>query len=75
MQSNAGESSGAQPIAPGVAAKPQMAESAATIDSAVLGTLDVALFRALRKLGTPKQRICSSLWLSYEEYDELSRLI
>jgi hypothetical protein len=52
-----------------------MAESVATIDSAVPDTLDVGLFRALRRLGTPKQRICSSLWLSYEEYDELCRLI
>ena len=75
MQSNGRESCGAQPNVPGVAATPPTVESAATIDSAVLDTVDLALFRALRKLGTPKQRICSSLWLSYAEYDELSRLI
>ncbi len=50
-------------------------DSAGTIDSAVLDRLDIGLFKALRKLDTPKQRVCSALWLSYAEYDELSRLI
>jgi hypothetical protein len=36
-------------------------------------TLDVGLFRALHKIGASKQRICSALWLSYEEYDLLSK--
>ena len=45
------------------------------IDRAVLAGLDIGLFKALRKLDTPKHRVCSALWLSYEEYDELSRLL
>jgi len=44
-------------------------------DSSILDNLDVGLFKALRKLDTPKQRICSACWLSYEEYDEVSKLI
>lgn len=47
----------------------------ATIDRAVLERLDVALFKALRKIDAPKQRVCSALWLSYAEYDELSKLL
>lgn len=45
------------------------------IDRMTLARLDLGLFRALRKLGTPKQRICSALCLSYAEYDEILKLI
>ena len=38
-----------------------------------LSEVDMRLFRALHKLNAPKQRICSALWLSYAEYDELSK--
>lgn len=75
MRANAGMGCATKQTEPGMEASPGVLESAATIDNTVLDTLDVGLFRALRKLGTPKQRICSSLWLSYAEYDELSRLI
>ena len=40
-------------------------------NSVQLSDVDMRLFRALRKLNAPKQRICSALWLSYTEYDEL----
>jgi len=43
-------------------------------ESAALAGLDIGLFRALRKLDTPKGRVCSAMWLSYAEYDELSKL-
>lgn len=36
-----------------------------------LSDVDLRLFRALRRVNAPKQRICSALWLSYAEYDEL----
>ncbi len=42
------------------------------IDPATLTHLDYGLFRALVRLGTSKQRICSALCLSYAEYDHLS---
>ena len=42
-------------------------------NSVQLSDVDMRLFRALRKLNAPKQRICSALWLSYAEYDELSK--
>ncbi|MCB1700153.1 MAG: hypothetical protein H6985_15695 [Pseudomonadales bacterium] len=44
-------------------------------DSKLLESLDVGLFRALRKLGAPRSRICSALWLSYAEYERLCKLI
>ncbi len=36
-----------------------------------LSDVDLRLFRAMHKVNAPKQRICSALWLSYAEYDEL----
>ena len=57
----------------GVAA-PAVPGRAGSTDSAALAGLDIGLFRALRKLDTPKSRICSAMWLSYAEYDEISKL-
>lgn len=50
---------------------PVPAGTEAAVDSQTLERLDIGLFRALHKLGTSKQRICSALWLSYAEYDQL----
>jgi hypothetical protein len=44
-------------------------EDAFTMDPLTLAQLDYGLFRALLRLGTSKQRICSALCLSYAEYD------
>lgn len=64
-----------QSIDAAVVATPSVLDRRTKPDSSVLDTLDVGLFKALRKLDTPKQRICSACWLSYEEYDEVSKLI
>ena len=58
----------------GGVAKPTVPGRAGSTDSAALAGLDIGLFRALRKLNTPKARICSAMWLSYAEYDEISKL-
>jgi hypothetical protein len=39
------------------------------IDASTLAKLDTGLFRCLLNLGTPRQRVCSALCLSYAEYD------
>jgi hypothetical protein len=45
------------------------------IDPMILARLDTGLLKCLRKLGTPKQRICSALCLSYAEYDGIVELL
>ncbi len=45
------------------------------IDLLTLAKLDLCLFRALRKLGTSRERICSALCLSYAEYDFITHLV
>ena len=75
MQANAGESNDTRKMESGALATSSAQGRDETIDSAVLEKLDVGLFKALRKLDTPKHRVCSALWLSYAEYDELSRMI
>jgi len=45
------------------------------INPMILARLDTGLFKCLRKLGTPRQRICSALCLSYAEYDEIVELL
>ena len=44
----------------------------AVIDPMTLASLDKVLFRCLEKIGTPKERVCSALCLSYAEYDYIS---
>lgn len=45
------------------------------INPMLLARLDTGLLKCLRKLGTPRQRICSALCLSYAEYDEVVELL
>lgn len=47
----------------------------ANIDPATLAGLDIGLFRCLLNIGTPKNRICSALCLSYAEYDYILELV
>ena len=47
----------------------------ADIDPMILARLDTGLLKCLLKLGTPRQRICSALCLSYSEYDEVVELL
>jgi hypothetical protein len=41
------------------------------IDPRVPFSIDVSLFCCLRKLGASRDRICSALLISYEEYEDL----
>jgi hypothetical protein len=43
------------------------------IDPMTLATLDIGLFKCLENIGTSRQRVCSALFLSYAEYDYISR--
>jgi hypothetical protein len=45
------------------------------IDPMILARLDTGLLKCLLKLGTPRQRICSALCLSYTEYDDIVTLL
>jgi hypothetical protein len=45
------------------------------IDPSVLAGLDMGLLKCLRKLGIPRQRICSACGLSYTEYDNIVELL
>jgi hypothetical protein len=42
------------------------------VDHKVLPSIDVGLFCCLRKLGTPRDRVCSALQISNEEYDYIA---
>lgn len=75
MQLDAGKHCTTQTRESGVLVGASGSGNESTVDGVVPDTLDIGLFRALRKLDTPKHRVCSALWLSYAEYDELSRLI
>ncbi|MEM6579853.1 MAG: hypothetical protein AAF699_01200 [Pseudomonadota bacterium] len=48
---------------------------ASKLDPMLLARLDTGLLRCLRKLGTPRQRICSALCISYAEYDDIVELL
>ncbi|MEM8660189.1 MAG: hypothetical protein AAGF35_04820 [Pseudomonadota bacterium] len=48
---------------------------ASKLDPMLLSRLDTGLLRCLRKLGTPRQRICSALCISYAEYDDIVELL
>lgn len=39
-----------------------------------LATLDFGLFRALCRLGTPRDRICSALCISHSDFEHISKL-
>ena len=45
------------------------------IDPRVLLSLDVALFRCLRRLGTSRDRVCAALLISNDEYDYVNAMI
>ncbi len=46
-----------------------------SVDPRVLLSLDVALFRCLRRLGTSRDRVCSALLISGAEYDYVDAMI
>ncbi|MEH6592532.1 MAG: hypothetical protein V7746_19860 [Halioglobus sp.] len=74
MQLDADKNHTVQRIESGGVAATATSHPAGITDNAALAGLDMGLFKALRKLDTPKSRICSAMWLSYAEYDELSKL-
>ena len=74
MQTDVDKKHAIQRTESGGVAAPTVPGRAGSTDSAALAGLDIGLFRALRKLDTPKSRICSAMWLSYAEYDEISKL-
>ena len=47
----------------------------AGIDPEVLAQTDLGLFRSLRKIGASRDRICSSLFLSYAEYEDILKIM
>ena len=59
----------------GVYAQAEPGKFNAAIDPMILARLDTGLLKCLLKLGTPRQRICSALCLSYSEYDEVVELL
>ena len=59
----------------GVMRIPVAAAAEANMDHMTIEGLDEGLFRALRRLGSSKERMCSALCLSYAEYDDISKLI
>jgi hypothetical protein len=44
------------------------------VDLKTLAYLNFGLFKQLRKLGTSKERICSALSLSFDDYDYITQL-
>ncbi len=54
---------------------PRAGVEAPAIDPRVLLSLDIALFRCLRRLGTSRDRVCSALLISNAEYDYVDALI
>lgn len=56
-------------------ASPQAAVRLKSIDPRTLLSIDVALLRCLRKLETPRDRICSALLLSQAEYDYICEML
>ena len=45
-----------------------------SIDPVTLAYLDFGLFKSLFKLGVSRERICSTLTISYEDFDYLRKL-
>jgi len=56
-------------------ARPDADQKLKSVDPKVLLSIDVSLFRCLRKLGTSQERICSALLISNAEYEYVSELI
>jgi hypothetical protein len=54
---------------------PDAVRSPAAIDPRVLLSLDIALFRCLRRLGTSRDRICAALLITTAEYDYVDGVI
>ncbi len=54
---------------------PQAGKEVSSVDPRVLLSLDIALFRCLRRLGTSRDRICSALLISGAEYDYVDAMI
>ena len=75
MQNNTYSNRGNVGLKAGMLSSAFQAANEAGIDPATLSQLDIALFRSLRKIGHPRERICSALCLSYAEYDKLLELI
>lgn len=44
------------------------------IDPVTLAYLDFGLFKSLRRLGVSRERICSALTISYDDFDYLCKL-
>ena len=74
MQLDTDKNNAMQRVELGGVANTAVPGHAGSTNSAALAGLDIGLFKALRKLDTPKSRVCSAMWLSYAEYDELSKL-
>ncbi len=45
-----------------------------SMDPLKLAYLDFGLFKSLRKLGVSRERVCSALRISYEDFDYLREL-
>ena len=75
MQWNEDVTGTAPEIDPAASTVPAHIAAEAGENRTTLAGLDVGLFKALRRLGTPKKRICSALWLSYAEYEDLAKMI
>jgi hypothetical protein len=74
MQQQRSEANSAFPeFNPGAFATATGTSEETEIDQRTLATLDIGLFRCLSNLGTSRQRICSALFLSYAEYDYISK--
>ena len=54
---------------------PQAGRELSAVDPRVLLSLDVALFRCLRRLGTSRDRICAALLIRNDEYDYVNAMI
>jgi hypothetical protein len=54
---------------------PAAVNGSTTVDPRVLLSLDVALFRCLRRLGTSRDRVCAALLISSDEYDYVNAMI
>lgn len=52
----------------------QAAGTSGSINPLTLASLDMGLFRALRKLGTSRDRICSALCISTADFDYIDKL-
>ena len=75
MQLSTGEGGARSDIESGLIRGASNSNIEASIDPMTLARLDIGLFRALSKLGTSKQRICSALCLSYAEYDYILKMM